>query len=46
MCQAKMVDEHITTGYLPEKEGCEIKEHLSEKLSDLTSLFGYYKLTT
>lgn len=33
-----MVDEHIDTCFLPEKEGNEIKEYLSKKLENLQSI--------
>lgn len=46
MAQAKMVDEHINTNYIPEKEGNEIKNYLSEKIEKLNSIHTLVKLTS
>lgn len=35
MSQAKMVDEHINTHYIAEKEGNEIKEYLTKRIEKL-----------
>lgn len=46
MAQAKMVDEHINTHYIPEKEGNEIKNYLSKKIEKLHTIRTLIKLTS
>lgn len=41
-----MVDEHINTCYIPEKEGNEIKNYLSGKIEKLQSIETLVKLTS